>query len=44
MSKILVGMPTLGNMDIEAVKCMMQLRFDGSVDIVSESLMHWPLR
>ena len=40
MSKILVGMPTLGNMDIEAVKCLMQLQFDGSVDIVSESLVY----
>lgn len=40
MSKVLVGMPTMGSMDIEAVKCMMQLEFDGSVDIISESLVY----
>ena len=40
MSKILVGMPTMGSMDIEAVKCMMQLQFDGQVDIISESLVY----
>lgn len=39
-AKILVGMPTMGSMDIEAVKCLMQLEFDGSVDIVSESLVY----
>ena len=39
-TKILIGMPTMGNMDIEAVKCLMQLEFDGSVDIVSESLVY----
>lgn len=40
MSKVLVGMPTMGSMDIEAVKSLMQLEFDGSVDIVSESLVY----
>lgn len=39
-SKVLVGMPTMGSMDIEAVKSLMQLEFDGSVDIVSESLVY----
>ena len=39
-SKILVGMPTMGAMEIEAVKSLMQLEFDGSVDIVSESLVY----
>lgn len=38
--KILVGMPTMGNMDIEAVKALMQLEFNGSVDIISESLVY----
>ena len=40
MSKVLVGMPTMGSMEIEAVKSLMQLEFDGSVDIVSESLVY----
>lgn len=39
-SKVLVGMPTMGSMDIEAVKCLMQLEFDGTVDIISGSLVY----
>lgn len=39
-TKVLVGMPTMGSMEIEAVKCMMQLQFDGQVDIISESLVY----
>ena len=39
-AKVLVGMPTMGNMDIDAVKSLMQLEHDGSVDIVSESLVY----
>lgn len=38
--KVLVGMPTLGNMEIDAVKSLMQLEHDGSVDIISESLVY----
>ena len=30
----------MGSMDIEAIKCIMQLEFSGSVDIVSESLVY----
>ena len=39
-AKVLVGMPTMGSMEIEAVKCLMQLEHDGSVDIISESLVY----
>lgn len=39
-AKILLGMPTMGSMEIEAVKCLMQLQFDGTVDMVSESLVY----
>ena len=39
-AKILVGMPTMGNMDIDAVKCLCQLEHDGVIDIVSESLVY----
>lgn len=39
-AKVLVGMPTMGSMEIEAVKCLMQLQHDGSVDIISESLVY----
>lgn len=38
--KILLGMPAMGTMDIEAVKCLMQLEFDGTVDIISGSLVY----
>ena len=38
--KVLVGMPSLGTMDIEAVKCLMQLEFVGTVDIISNSLVY----
>ena len=38
--KVLVGMPTMGSMEIEAVKSLMQLEHDGSVDIISESLVY----
>ena len=38
--KILVGMPTMGSMDIEAVKSLMQLEHDGTVDIISGSLVY----
>ena len=39
-AKILVGMPTMGNMDIDAVKCLCQLQHDGIIDIISESLVY----
>jgi len=40
MSKVLVGMPVMGDMNIEAVKCLMQLEHDGQVDIISNSLVY----
>ena len=39
-AKVLVGMPTMGSMDIEAVKALMQLEHDGTVDIISGSLVY----
>ena len=38
--KVLVGIPTTGEMNVEAVKCLMQLEHDGVVDIISNSLVY----